>query len=463
MRYIILFIALIYSVASQAAISIRFQPNPVAKGESVEMILSSDQPFKGVPNLDILKKSFLIGGQQQRHSSQWVNGKGSTSYELSYTLFPYETGDIAIRGLHVGNEVVPDAVLTVGTNGHVDQDDAIKLSVQCSNKTVYPGQKVICEVWLFDSQGVSDGEISSPETEAGVWEQLNSPVYDGVSGNVRRYKTTYSFVPKESGEITIPPFVFRGEVMYNSNPKRHYNSLVDMIAFGFAAATTKPVVVKSEPIRLNIKEKPQDYQGWWLPSSDVTLSETYQMPDSVIVGDPIQRIVTLTAKGVSANEMPVPSASNTKNLKVYSNLEQRKDLGNSGQVQVELTFVPTQAGRVVLPEIRIPWFNVQTEKVEYATLPEKEIIVIEGSESASAPQVENPAPKTLPAGKIEAKTPTLQPAATETISLSLPIVLVIVLLAFLVGALITFLVLKIRHRMAQKHEKKKPLPDLYPF
>ena len=87
-KYLILLISLIYSEIASAAIAIRFKPNPVVKGEAVEMILASDKPFEGVPNLDILKKNFLIGGQQQRQSSQWINGKGSTSYELSYTLFP---------------------------------------------------------------------------------------------------------------------------------------------------------------------------------------------------------------------------------------------------------------------------------------------------------------------------------------------------------------------------------------
>ncbi len=463
MKYIILLIVLVYSTVVQAAVTIQFKPNPVVKGEAVEMILSSDHPFDGVPNLDILKKNFLIGGQQQRQSSQWINGKGSTSYELSYTLFPYDAGTITVQGLRVGNETVPAAVLTVNSNSGGLQNDQIKLTAQCSKKAVYPGQKMLCEVWLFDSQGISDGEISPTETDLGAWEQVSAPIPDGKTDNVQRYKTIYSFIPKESGELTIPPFVFQGEVLFDSRPKSRYNSIVDMIAFSFSSMVPRPVVIQSEPIRIKVKEKPQNYQGWWLPSTDVTLSENYEMPDTVMVGDPIQRTITLTAKDVSANEMPVPSASNTKNLKAYSNLEQRQDVGDSGRVQVELTFVPTQAGAISLPAISVPWFNVNTEKVQYATLPEKEIMVVEGNELAPVQQEAAPVQKKLPSKKIEKKSSSIPTAVNGTISLSWTLIFVIVLLAFLVGALITFVVLKIRHHMAKKQEKKKPLPDLYPF
>ena len=97
-------------------------------------------------------------------------------------------------------------------------------------------------------------------------------------------------------------------------------------------------------------------------------------------------------------------------------------------------------------------------------MPEKEIIVGEGNESASVPQVVEPVQKEVPARTIENKPAKVSPPAKAgTVSLSWTLIFVIVLLAFLVGALIAFLVLKIRHRMARKQEKKKPLPDLYPF
>ena len=464
-KYIVLLMTLVYSAVTQAAITIRFKPNPVVKGDGVEMVLTSDRPFEGVPNLDILKKNFLIGGQQQRQSSQWINGKGSTSYELAYTLFPYDVGTITVQGLRVGNEPVPEAVLTVNSSGNSAQKEVLNLSVQCSKKAVYPGQKMLCEVWLFDSQGIADGEISPSDTNLGVWEQLSAPTYEGVTDNVHRYKTVYSFTPKESGSLTLPPFLFRGEVLLDTRGKGKYRSFLDMLAFSFASTATKPVAIQGEPIQIDVKGKPQDYQSWWLPSTEVTLSETYQMPESVIVGDPIQRTVVLTAKGVNADEMPVPSASNTKNLKVYSNMEQRKDLGDGGQVQVELTFVPTQPGRVELPEIQVPWFDLNTEKVQYATLPGKELVVVEGegSESAPAPQVATPVQKESPSRQVEPKKAEVKPVVKGEVRLSWTLILVIVLLAFFVGGLITFAALKIRQHMAKKQEKKKPLPDLYPF
>ena len=81
-----------------AKITAEFIPNPLKQGDTVELVFSSDTPFNNIPNIDLLKKDFVIGGQQRRQSSRWVNGKGSTVYQLSYTLFPNKSGDIQAIG-----------------------------------------------------------------------------------------------------------------------------------------------------------------------------------------------------------------------------------------------------------------------------------------------------------------------------------------------------------------------------
>ena len=143
-----------------AKIEITFSPNPVRRGEGVEMVLSSDKPFTNMPNIEVLQKDFVIGGQQQRQSSQWINGKGFNSYQLSYTLFPNKSGEIVVDKLQVGTEKLPAAKLTVTTDPNSSSSDGeLNMTIECPENSVYPGQKILCSVILEDTIGVVDGQI----------------------------------------------------------------------------------------------------------------------------------------------------------------------------------------------------------------------------------------------------------------------------------------------------------------
>ena len=264
MRYIFLFLMCIYPAITHAKITLTFTPNPVAMGNSVEMTLTSDQPFQDVPNLEILQKDFLIGGQQQRQSSQWINGKGSTLYELSYTLFPHNTGTLTVDGLRVGTEVVPAGTLTVNPKTNEQTKGNVDLVVQCAKQAVYPGQKTLCDISLIDSIGLVDGTLIPPSTDQGKWEEVLPITPAGGSPGYQRYRASYTFSAKNSGKIEMPPFIFQGAAFLNTRPKRNYNSFIDLLALTFQGTATKPVSISSNPVVITIKDKPTDYNGWWL-------------------------------------------------------------------------------------------------------------------------------------------------------------------------------------------------------
>lgn len=469
MKYLLLFLAIFYTPLAQAKINAAFEPKTVKQGSSVQLVLSSDTPFQGVPNLDVLEKDFVIGGQQKKQSAKWINGKGTTSYQLVYTLFPNKSGDITVKGLKVGSEALPDITLKVGGDANYEQKGQLSLSVHCPHEALYPSQKVLCQVTLTDSIGLIDGDLIPPNTSTGTWEQLIPlvPAEQQTAGR-NTYQSVFAFTPSQSGKIDVSPFTFNGQVRLQTRPQSQSFSFIDLFILGIPSTATKPIMVQSNSLVLNVKEKPADYHGWWLPSPRVTLTEHYDMPASLHTGEPITRTITLFAQDVAAANLPVPTAPQASGFKTYANPEQRKDLQNGSALTVTFTFVPTQSGAQTLPAITIPWFNTQTEKIQQATLPTKDIFVIaeegaaDSTRASETPKAEPVQPTvSMPAASPEPNEQK-QPVATGStipwITLSLAVGA-----AFIGGILVALLILRKRQGYNKNAKKKKPLPDLYPF
>ena len=461
MKRIFFLFCILFSINALAKIDVAFVPANIKQGDTVELVFSSETPFQHIPNLDILKQDFVIGGQQRRQSAQWVNGKGQTSYQLVYTLFPNKSGTITVQGLKIGSENLPDLTLNIQADAAYETQGDIALSIQCPNDSVYPAQKMLCRVYLDDNLGLVDGELQAPQTSAGTWEEIQplTPLKQQPNGGLR-YQSVFAFTPTISGQLEISPFSFYGQARLKTRPSAQYSNIIDFMFMGLQQSTaTKPVNAQSKPITLTVKEKPANYQGWWLPSTQVTLKESLDLPENIHSGEPIVRTLTLVAQGVSAAAMPVPSAPQTPGLKVYANPEKRQDLPTGGEVSVTLTFVPTQAGRITLPPIQVTWFNTLTEKIEQASVPAHNLIVLGDTtpvQTADNKVAVKPAVSpTQPEGN--------SVAAETTPSVSWLLLGISIGVAFCLGLLVALFILKRQNRNQNSSKKKKPLPDLYPF
>ena len=476
MRYILFLSAILYSLSAGAKIEVSFAPKSVRQGDSVELILSSDKPFQGVPDLTVLEQDFVIGGQQQKRSSQWVNGRGSDSYQLIYTLFPNKSGDITVKGLKIGSETLPETTLKVSRDAAYEQTGSLALSVECPHKALYPEQKLLCQITLDDTMGLVDGELVPPESSSGTWEQLLPLVPTRQSTEAKRnYQGVFAFTPNQSGKIEVPPFTFKGAIRLNTRSKSNSFSMIDFMILSFRNTATKPVAVQSKPLTFNVKEKPNDYQGWWLPSTKVTLREQYDIPNPLHVGEPITRTLILSSPDVDAANLPVPSVAQTPGFKIYANPEQRNNQQTGAELTVALTFVPTQSGALTLPAITVPWFNTQTETIQEASVPTKDIVV---TAEAIAPSDTTPTPINAPVQPDEQRlaqpqsnldstipTETQETPVTNSTTATIPwfILVAAIGLAFIGGILVALFILKKHQNTDKNAKKKKPLPDLYPF
>jgi hypothetical protein len=203
--------------------------------------------------------------------------------------------------------------------------------------------------------------------------------------NGRRYQIIerqFAVVPQASGEFTLRGPIFTGEVMAANTNQR----------FGFFNRTQQINRVGPD-ITVNIKPIPQGIDYPWLPSEMVRVDEEWPQGDSFVAGEPVTRIVTLTALGVVEEQLPDIPEFYPPNFKLYPDQSNtttvEKDQSLISQRQTSLAIIPTQPGSFVLPEISVPWFNTLTQQTEYATIPARSITVApatgEATTNAQAP------------------------------------------------------------------------------
>jgi hypothetical protein len=155
------------------------------------------------------------------------------------------------------------------------------------------------------------------------------------------------------------------------------------------------VRIQTEAVALDVKPAAATP---WLPASSLKIEEHWSgEPAEFKVGEPLTRRLSITAAGLTAEQLPELPAAALDGFKHYSDqptLENRKsETGITGVREESVAFMPTRAGTYTLPAIEIKWWNTKTGKAESARVPERTITVAPSPEGAYAREPgQEPAP-----------------------------------------------------------------------
>ena len=350
--------------------------NPVIITEPLVLtIIADDDVNASALDISVLLDNFNVGRTSVSTQTSMVNFKTSRITRWSTVLVAKETGTVTIPTFTIDNKKTAPIEITVleaNDNSGVKQQD-IFITNEISSNNVYVQQSLTLTVKLHFSTELKRGNLSEPTLIGANILQIGKDQESEQLINGKRFRViarTYSINPQESGEFTLLSPRFSGEVMMQSIRQSNFS--------GFAQ--TKPVSVVGDDITLTVRPIPVDYQGQWLPSDILTLSQEWQPDiDNFKVGEPITRSITLTVAGLSKEQLPKLVVGVPKGLKVYPDqAELRSSLTKerlvSQQVQ-NFAIVASRAGSYELPAITIPWFNTVTNKIEQTQLAAQKIIV----------------------------------------------------------------------------------------
>ena len=408
------------AVSARAAdVRAYFDHNPVYVGETVTLTIEvSGHNNAASPDLSVLEKDFNVLGTSQGSEIRIVNGQRSDTVRWQITLEPKGAGSYRIPAIAVGKQHADALTLEVkAVPPEVAKRQAERLFVEAEVGKVPGGvhvqQQIPMTVRLYSSVAISDGALSDPAPENTVVERLGDDRRYSKMRNGRRYQVIerrYALFPERSGELTIPPVSFRGSVpaprqrrgqnRRSSSGSGVFSGLNDPFfdqvfrdsGFGrmFGSdpmgmfAPRQAIAAYSEPITVQVEPRPAAANGgYWLPTQNLQLSDSWQqkVPEWQ-VGKPVERTITLRATGLAGSQIPQLSLAVPDGVRSYpaKPLNESRTDGERvfGISQQTFTYIPTRAGSIEMPEVKVNWWDTTSQQQRIATLPRWQVKVAPG-------------------------------------------------------------------------------------
>ena len=368
--------ASLWASVAVAELSATVDRREIAMGETLRLTLLGDageQPAE--IDLSPLSRDWEILSRSSATNARYINGQNQVTRSLEMELAPLREGTLRIPSLsHSGRSTTPVAI-RVNPEPIVAPGDALVLFEASVDKaSVYVQAETILTVTLQQAINLDGGEISAFDIPGATIEDLERRSFQRRVGN-RTWLVTelrYAVYPQKSGTLTIPAIGFTAREV---QPGR---SLL-------GARLGRRLRMASSPIELQVKSVPDDFPGEvWLPARELNLTEKWSLdPESLEVGDSTTRTLTLIAKGLQGSQLPplssIQGTMNIPELRFYPDQEsiEQSELadGLQGQRIQSEALVARSGGNWTLPEIRIPWWNTETDTLQFAVLPARSVSV----------------------------------------------------------------------------------------
>lgn len=384
-----------FSAAALTRLSASIDKNPVMANESFILTIEADADMLASKlRTDQLLKDFVVGKTSSSRQTQIINGNVKRATTWTVMLISRTPGKYVIPAFTIdGVSSQPIAVTIIPATAKADGTSKnVFLETSVDKASVYLQSSIQFTTKLYLAVDIQRGSLTEPTMENANIRQIGkdeemSEIKDGI--RYRVIKRLYAITPQRSGSYKIKAPIFNGELVMNK--RRSFFS-------GFN--NTKPVSLLGDDIEITVNPIPDEYDGQWLPSEFVALQEEWQPTgETFTVGDPITRIITLTAMGVAEEQLPELTVNYPADVKTYPDQSTLNSATRNNQLIAQrkdsVALVPGKAGKVTLPEVRIPWWNTKINRMEFATLPAKTFNILP-SANAAVPPLATLAPATVP-------------------------------------------------------------------
>lgn len=489
-----LIVSLIFSINAEAqTLEATVNRNPVPQGEAfILSLVLKDGQTNMTPDISPLNKDFKVYSVSNATNIQIINGKRSESKQWDIGLIASKSGEVEIPALTLGNlSSAPIKMKVLDANQALQSSssapaasgaDAPKFAMKAKvdNKNPYVQQQVTYTLSIFDAGGLQGLEPQFIQENQDDWiirgigePQVKTKIVNGRS--MREIVLQYALFPQKSGTLKTPDVRFEG--FYLTKGKRGHDPFAGLFddafgssAFGFADmfATRNPIVLQAEPIALNVKPIPAaNGNNWWLPAENVELYAEWDPARPTFKdGEAVTRNIYLKAQGVIENQLPSITFSESSKLKQYPEKPVTETAVDNGQIiSVKKTanvYIPNGSGEAVIPAVEIPWFNVLTGKPEKAILPAEKITILPTAGNAVDSKTSS---EVSPVQQAPAFQPTSQASEVSKENADAQnfpgsiMMYLYVAAAFVLGILLTYLLLRPGLAKEAKKEKIKNYPS----
>jgi hypothetical protein len=369
---IVTIIALSGSV-TQAKVTASLDRDRVAMGDTLRLtIAATDGEEVSSADLRDLQANFTLLQRSTSSNSSWVNGKTSHTKELVISIAPLREGNLQIPGIRVGQLVTNPLAVTVSSAADMNTGgENVIFEAEVDRSKVYVQSQVILTLRILQAINLDDLSISELKLDSAFVKALEQKTFRrNINGRQWLvHEVRYAIFPEQSGTLEIPQQAFSGRMRQQRRSRMDFRN-------------SGALVQRSTlPIAIEVKPRAATFSGNdWLPARQVTLEERWSTPpEQLRAGESATRTIRIMGEGVQGAQLPPVTFPPIEGLKFYPDQpdisENEVASGLLGARQDSAALVPTRAGSWSIPEIRVPWWDTETEQTRFATLPARTITV----------------------------------------------------------------------------------------
>jgi hypothetical protein len=356
----------------------------ISMGESLRLTVTGDASER-LDQLDLaaLQFDWEILSTSSSTNTSFINGARSTTRTLTLDLLPVRDGILSIPSLSTGgNRTTPIAITVNPQVVSAGGDDSVRFDIDIDKRDVYIQEQLILTVTIEQAINLDGAEVTQLAIDGAIVEELTRRNFQRqINGRLWRVtQLRYAIYPQQRGMLEVPSLSLTAREVL---PGR---SLL-------GARLGKRFKLSKDAIQVNVKPVPENFPGdVWLPAVSLELRQSWSKPpESMEVGDSTTRTLTLAAEGLLSSQLPsitsMSDHSKSAGIRVYPDQESSDQIertdGFLGQRTRSEALVASGGGSWTLPEVSVPWWNTETDTLQFATLPSSTI-------SVGTPVIETP-------------------------------------------------------------------------
>ena len=387
------FLFLICIGFAQVNVKVNADPRTIYEGDSFTLTVSAENGNE-MPSVDLsdLRDFRIISGPSQSTNMQWINGKMSSNYTLSWTVIPEKKGQLKIPTLNISvgkksfkSNPIKISVLDrskINKKSSSSPDRKFFIEATVDNENPFRGEQVTLTYTLYTKTDLSGFDILELPRYQGFWTQeLYSPsnlqLKEAWRGNDKWYGSVVkkmALFPTKSGNIEVEPMT--AIIGVREKGRR-----------SFFFSSTKEHTVATNSLNLNVKALPKTSVGRsgsvgnWNISGKLKSNEIKQ-------DEAISFLITIKGTG-NIHTVDIQDIVFPRELEVFDpeiNVKQNELTDKiSGTKTIEYILIPRYSGEIVIPKVELLYFDLKANK--WRTKSTKPIVLDVKASSASSSNV----------------------------------------------------------------------------
>ena len=364
---------LLASTTSRAAVTTSLDRDRVALGDSMRLTITATENEE-ISSIDLgpLLADFDILQRSTSSNTSITNGRRTHTKQLLIDITPRREGTLKIPPMRVGQQatkLLRVAVAPAPQSSAAGQ--TVLFEAEVDRDSVYVQGQVILTLRVQQAINLDARSITELALDNAFIKPLEQNSFrrniDGRPWLVLEVR--YAIFPEQSGTLEIPVQTFSAR---ESQPRR---------GFFNPGSGGRQLRRSTASLKIEVLPRPANFTATtWLPARRLTLEESWSTPpEQLRAGESSTRTIRILGEGLQGAQLPPVLFPATDGLKYYPDQPEISDTevatGLLGSRQDSAAVVPTRAGSWTIPEIRIPWWDIESGQVRYAVLPGREITV----------------------------------------------------------------------------------------